>query len=187
MRRRSLAEEGSKMKKAIRIALGSGVLVAGLAVSGASTANAQVRIRGSFPLPHGRISVDIGDRFPVGGYVPYGYDVYEDPDYGYGFAYEDEWIPCEPRGTGYVIIAPPVFYGRRDYGYRSYAYRDYGYRNYGYRDYRYSRPYRYDRYSSRDYRRYDDRRYRRDDRRWNDRNHRWDGRRDGDRDRRWRN
>jgi hypothetical protein len=180
---------GFQMKKAIRIALGSGVLVAGLAVAGASTANAQVRIRGSFPLPHGRISVNIGDRFPVGGYVPYGYDVYEDPDYGYGFAYEDQWIACEPRGNAYVIIAPPVFYGRRDYGYRTYGYRDYGYRNY-----RYSRPYRYDRYSSRDYRQYDnrsyrrdDRSYRRDDRRSNDRNHRGDGRRDGGRDRRWRN
>jgi hypothetical protein len=168
-----------EMKKAIRIALGSGVLVAGLAVAGAPTANAQVRIRGSFPLPHGRISISIGDRFPIGGYVPYGYDVYEDPYYGYGFAYEDQWISCAPRGSRWVIVSAPVFYSHRDYGYRNY---------------RYSRPYRNDRYGhSRDYRRFDDRRYRRDHRsrrddhnRRDDRNHRRDGRRSGDRDRGWR-
>ena len=160
------------MKKAIRIAMGSGVLVAGLAVAGASSANAQVRIRGSFPLPHGRISVDIGDRFPIGGYVPYGYDVYESPDYGYGFEYEGQWIPCEPRGSRWIIVSAPVFYGHRDYGYR---------------DYRYSRPYRHDRYgSSRDYRRYDDRRYRPGDRwRRDDRSHRRDDRRHRDGNRRW--
>jgi hypothetical protein len=164
------------MKKAIRIALGSGVLVAGLAVAGAPTANAQVRVRGSFPLPHGRISVDIGNAgyggFPIGGYVPYGYDVYEDPEYGYGFEYEDQWIACEPRGSRWIIIAAPVFYGHRDYGYR----------NYGYRDYRYSRPYPNDRYRyySRDYRRYDGRYSRRDDR-----SHRRDDRRHRDGDRRW--
>jgi len=170
------------MKKAMRIAMGSGVLVAGLAVAGASTASAQVRIRGSFPLPHGRIQVDIGDRgydrgydrgFPIGGYVPYGYDVYQDADYGYGFAYEDQWIACEPRGTRWIIVAAPVYYGHRDY--------------------RYGRTYRNDRYGySRDYRTYrrDDRNYRRDDRRWRDdrgsrRHDRRDDRRDGRRDRRW--
>jgi hypothetical protein len=171
-----------EMRKAIRIALGSGVLAAGLAFAGAPSANAQVRVRGSFPLPHGRISVDIGDRgyggFPVGGYVPYGYDVYEDPEYGYGFAYEDQWIACEPRGSQWVIIAEPVFYG---------GYRSYGYRNYGYRDYRYSRPYRNDRYGySRDYRRYDGRNYRRDDRRSRDSRYGRNDRRYSDQDRRWR-
>jgi hypothetical protein len=184
--------EEAQMSRAIRIAVGSAALAAGLAIAGTSTANAQVRVRGSFPLPHGRISVDIGHGgyggFPIGGYVPYGYDVYEDPDYGYGFAYEDQWIACEPRGSQWIIIAAPVYYG--------------GYRNYGYgRDYRYGRTYRNDRYYShrsygdRYYRR-DDRNHRRDDRRWRDgRNHRRDGRsdrrdgrndrRDGGRNRRW--
>lgn len=177
------------MSRAIRIAVGSAALAAGLAIAGASPASAQVRVRGSFPLPHGRISVNIGGggyggygAFPIGGYVPYGYDVYEDPDYGYGFAYEDQWIACEPRGSQFIIIAAPVFYG----GYRNYGYG--GYRNYGYRDYRYSRPYRNDRrYGySRDYRRGSgDRNHRRDDRNWG-RNDRRDGswngsRRDGSR------
>lgn len=162
------------MSRAIRIAVGSAALAAGLAIAGASTANAQVRVRGSFPLPHGRISVNIGHGFPIGGYVPYGYDVYEDPSYGYGFAYEDQWIACEPRGSQWIIIAAPVYYG--------------GYRNYGYgRDYRYVRPYRSHRYYSRDHRYYsrDNRNYRRDDHRRGDRNWRRNDRdrdhRDGDR------
>jgi hypothetical protein len=152
------------MKKAIRIAMGSGALVAGLAVAGASSASAQVRVGGTVRLPHGDISFSIGDRFPVGGYVPYGYDVYQDVDYGYGFEYEDQWIPCEPRGTRWVIVDRPVHYVHR------------------------YRTYRNDRYgSSRDYRRYDGRRYRRDDRwRRDDRSDRRDGRRNRDRDRRWR-
>jgi hypothetical protein len=167
------------MQRAIRIAVGSAALVAGLGIAGASAANAQVRFRGSFPLPHGRISVNVGHSFPIGGYVPYGYDVYEDPDYGYGFEYEDQWIACEPRGSRFIIIAAPVFYG--GYGYRNYGYRNYGYgRNYGYRNYGYVRPYRNDRYYSRD-----QRNYRRDDRRgdrnWG-RNDRRDGRRDWNRD-----
>lgn len=170
------------MSRAIRIAVGSAALAAGLAIAGASPANAQVRVRGSFPLPHGRISVDIGHGFPIGGYVPYGYDVYEDPDYGYGFEYEDQWIPCEPRGSQWIIVAAPVYYGHRDYRYR----------DYGHRDYRYGRSYRNNRYAySRDYRRgysdrYDrrgDRRYRRDDRRWRD--HGRNDRRHSGRDRRW--
>jgi hypothetical protein len=160
------------MKKAVRIAMGSGALVAGLAVAGASTASAQVRVGGTVRLPHGDISFSIGDRFPIGGYVPYGYDVYQDVDYGYGFAYEDQWIPCEPRGTQWVIVAAPVHYVHRDHRYRTYRNDRYGY--------------------SRDYRTYrrDDRNYRRDDRRWRDdrgsrRNDRRDSRRDGRRDRRW--
>jgi hypothetical protein len=168
------------MKKFTRIALGSAVLAGGLAIAGASSANAQVRVRGSFPLPHGRLSINIGAPvFPVGGYVPYGYNVYEDPEYGYGFEYDNQWIPCEPQGTRWIVVERPY------YGYGG---------NYG-GDYRYSRPYRSYRYGySRDYRRdnyrgysRDNRRYSRDDRRWNDRDRR-DHRnrdRDGRRDRRW--
>jgi hypothetical protein len=129
------------MKKAIRIALGSAVLAGGLAVVGASPANAQVRFEGSFPLPHGRISIGVGDAgFPIGGYVPDGYSVYDNPEYGYGFEYGDQWIPCEQYGTRWVIVASPIFFGHRDYGY--------------------GRTYRNDRSSySRDYRRYDNRSY----------------------------
>lgn len=171
------------MKKFTRIALGSAVLAGGLAIAGASSANAQVRVRGSFPLPHGRISINIGAPvFPVGAYVPYGYNVYEDPEYGYGFEYDNRWIPCEPQGTRWIVVERPYYGYGGDYRYsrpyRSYGYsRDYRRDNYrGYRrDYRYGRD---DRRYSRDYRSYS-----RDDRRWNDRD-RWSRDRDGDR--RWR-
>jgi hypothetical protein len=158
------------MKKMTRIALGSAVLAGSLALAGASTANAQVRIGGSFPLPHGRISFSIGDPlFPVGAYVPYGYSVYEDPYYGYGFEYGDRWIPCEPRGSRWIVVESPYYGG----GYSRYSDHYYGRRDYGYRDYR--------------YRRDDYRRHSRYDRRWNDRDRRdrWDRDRDGRRDRRW--
>jgi hypothetical protein len=194
------------MKKAIRITLGSAVLAGGLAVVGASPANAQVRFEGSFPLPHGRISIGVGDpRFGVGSYVPYGYNVYDNPDYGYGFEYEDQWFPCEQYGSQWVIIGAPVFFGHRDYGYAR-PYRNYGYgysrpySNYGYSrpygNYGYSRPYGNYGYSqpNRNYgysqpnrsygysqpnRGNDSRSYRRDDqRRWNGR----DSRRSDNRD-----
>lgn len=160
------------MAKAIRIAMGSGILAAGLAVAGTSTASAQIRVRGDFPLPHGRISVDIGHGFPVGGYVPHGYDVYEDPYYdGYGFAYEDQWYPCERRGARWVIVAEPIFYVHREYRTGRH-----------YRNDRYYRD-RYDRYDRRDDRRWDrrdDRRYsRRDDRRYDRRDRRDRGGRRG--------
>ena len=141
------------MRNVIRIALGSAVLAGGLAVVGASPANAQVRIGGSFPLPHGRISVSIGDvGFPIGGYVPDGYSVYNNPDYGYGFEYGDEWIPCEQYGTRWVIVASPISFGHRHYGYG---------RTGGYgRTSGYGRTDRDDRYSfSRDSRRNDNRTY----------------------------
>jgi hypothetical protein len=172
------------MKRAVRIALGSGVLAAGLAFVAAPAASAQVRFRGSFPLPHGRISVSIGDQFPIGGYVPYGYDVYDDAGYGYGFVYENQWIPCEARGTRWVIVGSPVYYGHRDYRYgRTYRNDRHAYS----RDYRYGRTYRNDRHAySRDSHRFDSRRDRRHDRwRRDDRSHRHDSHRfDSRRDRR---
>ena len=181
------------MKKAFRVALGTAVLAGGLAVAGASPANAQVRFRGSFPLPHGRISIGVGDGgyggygyggFGVGAYVPYGYNVYDNPEYGYGFEYDNYWYPCEQYGTQWVITGAPVFF-QGDYGYVR-PYRSYG--HYGYSrpySYGYSHPYR-----SYDYRRYDSRRYdgRRDSRRWDRRSRDgWDRRgHDGwNRDRRW--
>ena len=179
------------MKKAIRIALGTAVLAGGLAVVGASPANAQVRFEGSFPLPHGRISVGVGDGgygyggFGVGAYVPYGYDVYENPDYGYGFEYDNYWYPCEQYGSQWVIIGAPVFF-HRDYRYvRPYQSYGYGYsRPYG--GYGYSRPYGGYGYSRPYGRSYDYRNYRRDDhRRW-DGNRRWNGRDSRRDDRSWR-
>jgi hypothetical protein len=103
------------MKRAVRIALGSAVLVMGLTIAGAAPAAAQVRFEGSFPFPHGRISVGVaGPAFSVGTYVPEGYVVYQDPEYGYGFTYGDQWISCERHGSRWVIVERPVFFGRRD-------------------------------------------------------------------------
>ena len=100
-----------------------------------STAKAQVTISG----PHGTFSFGGGPFLPeVGAYVPSPYDdeIYENGDYGYGFYYNDDWIPCERYGTRWVIVQRPVIYGH-GYGYA----RPYGYgysRPYGYG---YSRPY----------------------------------------------
>ena len=119
------------MNKAIRIALGSAALATGLAFAAAPPANAQVRFEGSFPLPHGRITVG-GGGFSVGSYVPEGYSVYDDPDYGYGFYDGDQWFSCEQNAGRWIIIARPVHYVNR--GFSSVR----PYRNYGY-----SQPYRY--------------------------------------------
>jgi hypothetical protein len=107
------------MKRATRIALGSAALAACLGFAGASRANAQVRFEGSFPLPHGRISVGVGDpTFPNGSFVPDGYSVYDDPEYGYGFAYGDEWVSCRPYGRRWVIVERRPYFGSRGYGSR---------------------------------------------------------------------
>ena len=115
------------MKKAVRVAIGSAALAIGIAA--AAPANAQVRFEGSFPVPfpHPRISVGVpGLSFSIGTYVPQGFNVYADADYGYGFAYGDQWIPCERRGGGWVVIGRPVFFGRRGFAsvrpYRGYRY-----------------------------------------------------------------
>jgi hypothetical protein len=123
------------MKNGIRIALASAAMVAGLAVAGAKPAAAQVSFSGSFPLPHGRISIGIGDPFfRVGSYVPYGYTVIEDPTYGYGFYYGARWIPVQPYGSTWVVVRQPYFRG----GYvRPYARPYYGYAH----SYGYARPY----------------------------------------------
>jgi hypothetical protein len=80
-----------------------------------SSAKAQVAFGGTFRGPHGSFSIGIGSpAFPVGGYVPYPYarQIYLSPDYGYGFYYGDQWIPCEQYGSRWVVIERPVFYGR---------------------------------------------------------------------------
>lgn len=169
------------MKRSIRIALGTAAMAAALTVAGASSAQAQVRFSGSFPLPHGRISIGIGDPFfSVGSYVPYGYTVIEDPTYGYGFWYRDRWIPTEQIGSSWVVSERPFFGG-------AYVSPGYGY----YRPYARSyRPYVYGGRSF-DHRRFDRRDGRFDhDRRFDRRDGRFDrGRRDRDHDRndrRWR-
>ncbi len=150
------------MIRRFRIAMGSAVLMAGLALAGARPANAQVRFEGSFPLPHGRISIGIGSpAFPVGEVVPYGYSVSSDPTYGYGFYYGDSWSPCQPYGNGWIVVERPVYFGR---GYVR-PYRDYGY---------YSRPYRRfddrgERFEGREHERFERRGFDRDDHRGFDR------------------
>jgi hypothetical protein len=146
------------MNRSLRIALGSAALVAGLAVAGTSPAAAQVSFSGSFPLPHGRISIGVGDPyFSVGSYVPYGYTVIEDPTYGYGFYYQSRWIPVRPYGSTWVITSQPYF--RPGFVARPYAGYGYGYAR-PYSRYGYVRPYSYGHTDSRRYdsRRYDDRR-----------------------------
>ena len=156
------------MTKRYRLALGSAVLVGGLAFAGTSNANAQVSFRGSFPLPHGRISVNIGDPvYQVGAYAPDDCDIYQHPDYGYGFVSGERFVPVREYEGRWIVTSAPTRFSRR------------------YDDWRYARVYRraaerhrYERrYDRRDDRRYD-RRDRRDDRR--------DYRRDERRDDRWR-
>jgi hypothetical protein len=105
-----------------------------------SAAKAQVAFGGTFRGPHGAITLGVGGFAPrVGVYLPspYAEEVYENPNYGYGFYYDDQWIPCERIGSRWVIVERPVAYGR-GYGYRQRyvrPYRDYGYvrpnRDYG--------------------------------------------------------
>ncbi len=173
------------MTKGFRIALATAAVAAGVAFAGASPAQAQVEFSGSFPLPHGRISIGIGaPEWAVGTYVPNGYDVYCGDDGAYGFEYEDRWIPVRQYSDRWVVCEPSEAYGYGGgydhYGYSGYN-RYYGHNvsrynawpSYGYRrDSGYRHGYRQD-YRSRDHGRVE----RRD----------WDGGRgtrypDGDRD-----
>ncbi len=179
------------MTKGFRIALGTAAVAAGLTFAGAAPAAAQVRISGSFPLPHGRISIGIGaPAFPIGSYVPYGYEVYSRQDYGYGFEYESRWIPVRRNGSRWIVCDPPVLtQGVYPDYYGGYGDARYYSNDYRYNDYRYARPsYSYARPSYSYQRRQVDSRFERrdrDDRR--DRGDRRDGRdRDRDHDRQWR-
>jgi len=125
-----------KMSNWIFAAIAGGALL----LSTPSSAKGQVAFGGTFRGPHGQFSIGIGSpAFPVGAYVPYPYvrQVYLRPDYGYGFYYDSQWIPCEQYGSRWVVIERPVFYSR------GYSYWDRGYRRY----------YRDDFYRHRDYRR----------------------------------
>ncbi len=189
------------MKNGFRIAIASAALTAGLAFAGASRANAQVSFRGSFPLPHGRISIGIGDpAFRVGSYAPRGYRVYSRSGYGYGFAYRSRWIPVRRYGAQWMVCDSPYgvgdgyvddaygygddvyvepSYSREIYVQRPYTNRVYVDQGWGYRgDSRHGFDRRYDRYDRND--RWNDRNHGRNDRR-DDRNHdrNHDGHRDG--------
>ncbi|MDQ6892396.1 MAG: hypothetical protein M3167_06915 [Acidobacteriota bacterium] len=159
------------MTKRINRVLGSAVLVGGFAFAGASNANAQVSFRGSFPLPHGRISISAGEPFyQAGSYAPDDCDIYQSPDYGYGFVSNSRFVPVREYDGRWVVTSAPARFSTR------------------YDDWRSARVYRRaderNRYERRDGRR-DDRRDVRNDRRdWRD--DRRDDRRDNRNDR-WQN
>ena len=160
------------MNKAFRIALASATMVAGLAVAGAKPAKAQVEFHGSFPLPHGRLTIG-HPSFRVGGFVPFGYRVYARPGYGYGFLYRSRWIPVRRYSDRWIVCESPEYAYGYDGGYADdYAY-DPGYvveystpRYYGYPHYAPGYGYRY----RHEWRRGWDRGW--DHRRW-DRDRRW--------------
>ena len=109
-------------------------------LAGAPPAQAQVGFRGSFPLPHGRLSIGFGDpHFRVGSYAPFSYRVYAHPRYGYGYRYRSRWIPVRRYRSRWIVVARPVvvepYYTDFGYfrdGYPGYAYFGYGYPRYGY-------------------------------------------------------
>ncbi len=170
------------MKRAFRIATLGAALGAVSMFLVPSVGQAQVRVEGRFRLPHGDISVGVGDpyygrdpnygggyygspAYPVGSHVPYGYRVIERPRYGYGFsspafacrahrAHHSHWVPVHRVRSRWVVVEEPVVVVDR----------------------RYERRYD-DRYSTgRRYR--DDRRYRNDRRYRDDRSYRDDRYRD---------
>lgn len=143
------------MKKSLRIALATAAVAAGVALTAPSTASAQVRFSGSFPAPHGRVSVRFGDPFfRVGSFVPSHFRVIRHPQYGRGFYYRSRWIPVRSYGSRWIVCDAPVAYsaayddGYYDDGYAApyvgyYSRPYYGPYAYSYRPYVYSRPYGY--------------------------------------------
>ena len=98
------------MKNVLRYVVMSAALTAGLAVTGGSRADAGVSFSGTFPLPHGQISIGIGDPyFRVGAFVPVDYQVYARSGYGYGFAYNNRWIPVRRYGDAWRVCDSPYF------------------------------------------------------------------------------
>jgi hypothetical protein len=114
------------MNKAFRIALASATMVAGLAVAGAKPAKAQVEFHGSFPLPHGRLTIG-HPSFRAGGFVPFGYRVYSRPGYGSGFLYRSRWIPVRRYSDRWVVCESPEYAYGYDGGYAGGYSGDYGY------------------------------------------------------------
>ncbi len=98
------------MSNVLRHVVMSAALVTGLAVTGGSRADAGVSFSGTFPLPHGQISIGIGDpTFHVGVFVPVNYQIYARAGYGYGFAYNNRWIPVRPYGNAWRVCEGPYF------------------------------------------------------------------------------
>jgi len=98
------------MRNALRYVVITAALVAGLAVTGGSRANAWVSFSGTFPLPHGQISIGVGDPyFHAGAFVPVGYQVYARSGYGYGFAYNNHWIPVRRYSQVWRVCGSPYF------------------------------------------------------------------------------
>ena len=112
-----------------------------------SSAKAQPAFGGTFRGPHGAFSIGVGP-FVVGAFVPSPFfdEVYLDPDYGYGFYYDSEWIPCIRSGSRWIIAERPAIFGRgfaqgrrsfrsnRDFG-RNFVQRDFGRRDFGRREF----------------------------------------------------
>lgn len=123
------------MKSGFRIALATAAVAAGVAFAGASPAQAQVVFSGG-------ISIGIGaPAFSIGTYVPQGYEVYSRDDCGYGFDYEEQWIPVRQYSGHWQVCEPSEAYGYPGSfgGYGSHAYRGYSrynahpsYRSHGY-------------------------------------------------------
>ena len=118
-------------KKTIRIAVVSAAIAGALLFLAPAPSEAQVRVQGRFRLPHGSISIGVGDpyyrrgyygggyygypAYPVGSYVPYGYRVIRRPRLGYGFYYRSHWIPVRPYGRRYIVVERPVVVVDRRY------------------------------------------------------------------------
>lgn len=160
------------MKNALRLAAISAAMVAGLAFTGASQTQAGVSFSGTFPLPHGVISIGIGDPyFSVGTYVPVGYRICARDGYGYGFMYGSRWIPVRRYGARWRVCDSPwyddVYYNDAYYGGSYYTGRFSPRCHSSYQYHRDSYAYRHDD---------GDRWNRHRDRRWSDRNRRWNDR-----------
>ncbi len=110
------------MKKSLILAA-SAIAILLLAAPGA--ANAQVAFGGTVRGPHGSFSIGVGGPFVpvVGAYVPRPFveRVYLSPDYGYGFVYDSQWIPCRQYGSRWIVAGNPFAFRRpffRDDGLR---------------------------------------------------------------------
>jgi hypothetical protein len=141
------------MKKSLSfLAAAATATVVLLSVPG--SAKAQVAFGGTFRGPHGAFSIGVRPFVPrVGLFVPSPFydQVSLDPDYGYGFYYDSQWIPCIRYGSRWIIAERSVFHGRpvisgrsfaqgrsfrsnRDFG-RAFVQRDFGRRDFGRRDF----------------------------------------------------
>ncbi len=163
------------MKKGLILAVAAIATAALVSLPG--SANAQVAFGGTFRGPHGSFSIGVGGFEPiVGAYVPSPYvdQIYYLPDYGYGFYYNDDWVPVEQYGSGWVISGSPFFIERPFVG-RGFYSRPFFGRTFrrDWDDHRFNRD-----WDSRSFRRDDGRSFRRD---WDDHrsNRDWGSRRFG--------